>query len=678
MLSSYLWDYRLETLWIVVADLGVFFLIGLGPALFLLPKSDVNDTAEGQSWELAPCFGLCLTLIVSGALIELELPVAHWWYVWLGLAGAGSLAYAWFRRRKPYGGFGREERRSLGVTFATLVIVIAPVLIGGAAFSVLRGNAWDTFNYIEMAYVLDELPYRKTLESNYQELADQAPEYAMGRAMLTSRWQTSAVLAFCARAAGVSVYRCEYAYPALMFVLAAGPAFRLGRKVGLGPTQAALAALALTTGFYAQVLLDLRAFSHGNSLPLLLFGTLAVVRCCNGQVALLALVRPLIAVAVFTGALLLAYQEIVPFVGLAGAIGMVRAMLIRTLTVRTAAALTAAVLAGVVLALPCADILFSFMHSQLTAAVTTDLPFHQALFPWLLKWSRAGFWGLNFVAHVPGMNEVFGQDVPAIFLMVLSAPLWLLLFRAFVLPWKPVAAGSGNRESGVSCDRHLPLPAAEPPALTFLCAFLIAGAVQCALLLALHKMYPACKSFLYAIPFALLALPALAVRQRQSAVALGRPLRRAAACCHWIAIGWLVVQCCWGVLRIGCAATECDYVAYSRGVSQHPYYRQHDLDLRTFQSILAERRSVLDRPLVIRVVTDDFFLNRYLTFVFRDQRVVLAKGIFNPKDGRELLACQHALQERPDFVMVPLQHVGDAELSLGEIVAANSELALLR
>jgi hypothetical protein len=663
MLSSYLWDYRLETLWIVAVDLAVFFLIGLGPALILLPKRDPSDATEGQPWELAPCLGFAMTLIASGALIELGLPVGHWWYAWLALAGAGSLGYLVFNRPALFRGFDADGRWSLGVILATPLMVIAPVLIGGAAFAVLRGNAWDTFNYIEMAYVLDELPYRTILQSSYQQLADQAPEYAMGRAMLHSRWQTSAVLAFCSHPAGVSVYRCEYAYPALMFLLAAGPAFRLGRKAGLGSPMAALAALALTTGFYAQVLLDLRAFSHANSLPLLLLGTLAVVRCPSpqrNQGMTLACAAgsggSLTAVAVCTGALLLAYQEIVPFVCLAGGIGMVRAMLIRTLPVRSAAALVAAVLAGVVLALPCADILFSFMRSQLNAAVTGNLPFHEALFPWLLKWSRAGAWGLNFVAHIPGMNEIVNPKLTAILLMVVSIPLCMLLVRAIVP--RPLASGPTGP---------------EPPALTFLCAFLLAGAVQCVLLFALHKMYPACKGFLYAMPFALIALPAIARRLKDSAGWQGR----CAGVFRTTVMGWLAVQCLWSVLRIGCAAAELDYVEYSRGVSQHPYYRQHDLDLRAFETILAEHRRALGRPLVIKVVTTDFFLNRYLTYTFRRDRIVLATGVIGPMDGREVLAHQHGLQEDADFVIVPRHQVRDPG-QLRELVTANEELALLR
>lgn len=660
MLSARLWDYRLETLWIVVADLAVFFLIGLGPALLLLPKRHPSDTTEGQPWEMAPCLGFCLTMIVSGVLIELGFSVAQWWYVWVALGGVGSLGYVLLRRPSLDHTLGSEGRWSLGVTFTTLLLVIAPVLIGGPAFVVLRGNAWDTFNYIEMAYVLDELPYPTILQSSYQELADQAPEYAVGRALLHSRWGTSALLAFCSHPAGVSIYRCEYAYPALMFVLAAAPAFRLGRQAGLSPPLAALAALALTTGFYAQVLLDLRAFSHANSLPLLLFGMIAVVRCCAGP----PLARPLTAVAVFIGALLLAYVEIVPLVALAGAIGMVRALVVRTLPMSTAAALVAAVLAGVILALPCADILFPFTRAQLTMAVRTDLPFSEALFPWLLKWPLVGIWGLNFAAHIPGMDQVVGPLLPAIFLIAAFAPLWLLLARAVLLPLLP---------SGPTGP--------EPPALTFLCAFFLAGAVQCGVLLVLDKLFPACKGFLFVIPLAFLAIPALALRIPATpgfpqARIQGVWRGRWATVCRITAIVWLSVHCLWGVIRVGCAVAERDYVDYNLEVSTHPYYRQHDLDFRAFQPALSEQRRTLSRPAVIWVVTPDFFFNRYLTYVFREERIVLATGVIGP-DGRQVLANQTALQQHPDFLMVLRKSFAE-QPPMAEVLAANEELALLR
>jgi hypothetical protein len=648
-----LWDYRLETLWIVTVDLTVFFLIGLGPALVLLRKRDRNDANEGKPWEMAPCLGFCLTLIVGTALIELGLPVARWCYGWVALAGVGSLACVLLRRPLSFSNSLRSERRwSLGVTFTTLLLVTAPVLIGGAAFVVMRGNAWDTFNYIEMAYVLDELPYPTVLQSTFQELADQAPEYAMGRDLLTVRWGTSAVLAFCAHPAGVSVYRCEYAYPALMFVLAAAPAFRLGRWAGLNPAYAALAALALTTGFYAQALLDLRAFSQANSLPLILFGMLTVVRGCAGPPN----ARPLAAVAIFFGALLLAYVEIVPLVAMAGAIGIVRALVVGTLSGRTAAALVAAILAGVVLALPSTDVLWRFMQSQLRLVVHTDLPFSAALFPWLLQWPLVGIWGLNFAAHIPSMDHVVGPLLPAIFLAAAFAPLWLLLARAVLLPLLP---------SG-------PI-GPEPPAFTFLCAFLLAGCVQCGVLLALDRMYAVCKGFLYVMPFAFLAMPCVALHMRDSPNWRGR----FTTVCWTAAVVWLSVHCLWGVIRVGCAVAERDYVDYNLEVSAHPYYRQHDLDFRTFQPPLAEHRRALSRPSVIWVVTPDFFLNRYLTYAFRDQRIVLSTGVIGP-DGRELLAFQHALQEHPDFLIVLTKQVRAVQPPLQSLVAANEELALLR
>lgn len=640
-MPSAVWDYRLETAYLVLVSYLALGLIGLGPALLLWPARRRAQEVIG----LAPAVGLMLSLCAAVWFGALGVPVQSWSIPWLVGGIVVTAAVLWARRQHAVNLFeDRVELRWLiGTAILGFLLLVLPPMMGGPAFVVLRGNAWDTFNYVDMAYTLNELPLGYARSAPVEELARLTPDHVRAQPLLMTRWTTAALLAFCANVAHEPIYRCEYAYPALMFLLAVGPTFLCARLLGVGNITASLAALTMAAGFHAQVLLDMRAFSQANSLPLLLLLLLFL----NNGISAAWFTRETLALALCLAALIVAYVELLPLIAGLLLVGIV---LVRC-TMRQGwtawRPLWGGSLLGLLLILPDLQVMFSFFRTQAGVVVAANPPFHQYFFPWLLIHPILGICSLDYPAHLA--PQIVGASLLRMLLLGFSGVLAIAVVSSLI---------RNVRLAGVdtSAKRYLGL---------FLCAGLAAGAVQCCGLLALGKTWPACKGLLFLAPLITLAIVFVCGCRGSSA-------RRWSALSAAVALLWLTGQVGWGMIRIGMAATAVDYAHYMKDISQPSEYRQHDLSLQTIRAASTTGHC----PPTIWAAIPDFLMSRYVGYALREQRLILLEGIADMDCAQ--VATRQPMDLAPDFLLVQRGLLARNSPLLTREVAGNQELSLLR
>jgi hypothetical protein len=289
---------------------------------------------------------------------------------------------------------GRSILWSVGAFVLTLALSVAPQLWGGLPFSVLRGNGSDSFNYVTAANYLDHEPFSWASHVDPQTLVNRDQSYQRAEELLGARWGTYMMLAFSSRVAQVPPYVFEYCFSLLCLLISFAPAFLYARSLALRPAYAVLTAGAICVGFWAQIILDTRAQSQLNSIPVLLLIMLLISRLQNrlagraswGEYALLGLC---------VAALAFLYIEITPLAVLA-------LLLFASSYIRSGRSawpaglgyLLAAVLALLATS-PQWPLLFNFASGQFAFAASAPLSWHLAYYRWFYLNPMAGFWGFG-------------------------------------------------------------------------------------------------------------------------------------------------------------------------------------------------------------------------------------------------------------------------------------------
>src|ERR1041384_6385102 len=132
-----------------VLNLLLFTVIGAGPCLWLFsgPRRLAFATAA------FPAAGFVLTALVATYLTLLDYPVTRWTAPWVALSTATSLVLTLAFLLKNRSALRRPRTiRWLALALASFLVSaglsLAPQLIGGLQYSILRGNGVDSFNYI--------------------------------------------------------------------------------------------------------------------------------------------------------------------------------------------------------------------------------------------------------------------------------------------------------------------------------------------------------------------------------------------------------------------------------------------------------------------------------------------------------------------------------------------------
>lgn len=628
----------------VVLNLLAMGAIGLGPALAVFPYQKRLLLALN----VAPALGFAITSIIGTWLIVLDKPVDEWAGPYLVLAAAMSLAVSFaivvsHRNILTPSVDGHAIALSAGGLLLTAALVLAPVGIGGLTFTILRGNGTDSFNYITMAGYLDHEPYSWVSQASLQALIDRHPSYELARQLLTTRWTTSAMLAWTSRIVQVPPYRFEYGYSVLFFLLAFGPAFCLAVMARVRPFLAFLSGAAVAAGFWAQWVVDIRAMSQMSSIPVLLLLAVLFARIEDQPMAPAGGERILLGIV--GAGLFLLYPEVVPMAALGLAVFFAARLLWNPGSVRHASRHLFSLGIAAVATLPAAQLLAHFFLGQLGYAQNGQNNWYQAYFAWLYSVPVIGAWGLSLLSS----SSLLGSLLSPIGLKAASLLLGFLL--SLILSCSIIRAFSRKGS----------------PAATLLVASLaVAALIQFAFLVSKGQLWAAGKGLSFGYPFIMISVVSLTPAIGQ----LPRfRWRSALATVAKVTVGlWLVIQCSLGAYRIAHVAVGREYSNY---ITQHFEYRRHDWNVAPFSEVLQQTKQAT----VWQSVYDPW-LSEYLGFALGwDAHLVNLDGI---RDRSGAVAGHQTLSGPLQYFLTDKNGWWDRKRDSKYIVSQNSELVLLK
>jgi len=580
-----------------------FGLIGIGPALFLNP----GRNRWGVAIALAPVVGFVLVTIFGTYLTLADIKVARWTLPLLVVGTSMSLLLILLRHhteqpRATPEGLHVAIWGASGFIF-TLAVIAAPQMLGGLQFSVLRGNGTDSFNYIATADYLDREPLSWANRTDRQTLVDRDPSYELARELLITRWSTFMMLAFSSRTGQTPPYIFEYCFSLLCFLMAYGPAFLYARSLQLMLGAAALTAGAICVGFWAQVILDTRAQSQLNSIPVLLLFMLLLSRI-EDRVAGTA-PGAVYAIAGATGlSLEFLYPDILPLVVLTLLIFFatrLRSLDLASFSIRRYTLTCAVLLLG---SLPMWKLLSRFAASQISYAAAGKNNWDLAYYSWLYSNLPAGFWGFGPLESSGTALSIMGGAL----VTLLGVALTILL--AFALIHSLRKGGPGLRLAACTSA---------------------AAMVEFGYLAARDQRWAAAKGLSFGYAFVTLTLVGcfLAGSTGPGSILVGQWKRLAVAC----VMAFLLFQNALGIWRPWLTVRNEDYAHY---IWHHGEYRRHSWDVNAIQKALAGQTGI-----AVWSDVSSGWVSEYLDFAFGGQVKFVNVGanldpIQSPAGGRHL------------------------------------------
>jgi hypothetical protein len=618
----------------------LFFLIGFWPTFWFSSSKNRLLTALA----IAPTTGFAITSIAATYLILMDFPVKDWSSTYVVVCSAVSLLILLHYTINHGFRFGELIVREQGLLWLTAgfviaaVIVVLPMLLGGFRFTLFRGNAEDSFNYMVMAEYLDHKPLSWQNTSFFAEALQKNQLYSLSKHLLTTRWTTSAVLAFSARAANVPINQFEYSYSVLFFIIALGPAFAFAKRLRLDSMKALIVALIICAGYWAQFVLDTRAFSQITSMPLLLAVCCAIPsvfsRSRGGHF------KEPILWGILGASLVFSYPEIIPLCALSIFMFVVVLFLKRTLSADFVLYLGTALAVLVFICLPNLQFIVGFLSRQLMYAADASNNWHEFYYRWLYSDPILGVWGLSPFLMLRGLfaTQYFGEMVQFLLALVGSV-LTGLVFMSIVMVLKPKRVD---------------------PISILLISFACATIIQFLFLFVRQQWWTAGKALAFGYPFFLLLVTGIGWKKQISS--FPPALVTAVNGFVW---AWVVLQVVLFGARSINAVTQTEYANY---LVHNENYRQHDFDLSSLQKVLDK-----SKPSNILIPIQDPASIRYLNLVFGwDHLVFSFLDVMNQGgDPTEKADGQYAAE----FVILDKKQ---CETSAREVLAGNSEIVLMK
>lgn len=620
----------------LIFNLLALAAIGLGPSLYLITGEDRGRVAL---W-ISPVAGFAVTSIIGTYSVLLDCPIMRGGPLILiaGMTLSAALTVAaTFSGGLQQAIADRWELVMVAVAFFALcALTMAPQIVGGLNYSILRGNGTDSFNYVTTAGYLDHEPISWASDADVRTLVERHPSYERARRLLDERWTTAMMLAFTSRMGGVPPYKFEYFFSVLCFLLAFGPAYLFCRDLfGLGTVLSILTAVAVCGGFWAQLILDTRANSQMNAIPVLLLLVFLICRM-EGDGGTAVWRREIGLIAAALASLVLFYPEILPMTVLGGALFVAIGLWRGLASMRTVFRLTAPACLALIVVLPTWRLLLSFLSKQVGLASVSRNNWERAYFPWLYSSPLIGIWGLSPLAALRPWLMALCTVAGAVLTTVLIAG----LVRAF--------SNDAQRRPGI------PLAA----------TIVVASLAQWAYLCSRGQLWAGGKGLSFGYPFLILTVGAYAFRAEE---APSPAWRRRWAIVAKVSVGaMLAVQCFLVCVRPVMAYRGWEYSNYIMG---HGEYKRHDWNMASFAEVLRSHKGT--------IVWSDLsnpWLADYFGLVFGwDDRVI---NVGTSRDSEEFQVPQPPLDRAPEFVLVENSMAG---ISYGNGVAAhNSELSLVK
>ena len=626
-MATPMWDVYIA----LVFNFLAMATIGIGPSLYFL-----RGTHRGAAalW-IAPAAGFVVASLLGTYLTLLDWPVSRSCPLILLVGVAFSivlLAAAFLSGDAPR--FSLDFREMLwpaGGFLLLCALTAAPQFLGGLKYTILRGNGSDSFNYLTAAGYLDHEPISWASHTDVASLEDRHPSYERAQQLLTSRWTTFVMLAFTARLGGSVPYRFEYFFSIFCFLLAFGPAYLFCRQLlHLGGALSTLAAFAICGGFWAQLIVDLRAESQLNSIPVLLLLAFLVARLeTDAETQIWR--RELILIAAAAAALFLLYPEILPMVILGVGLFFVIRLWRGQGSAKTLASISVSAFLALAAVLPTWRLLWRFAQSQMHVATMFKNHWEQFYYPWLYSSPLSGIWGFGPFA-APG-NWL---KAPAIVLgVVLSAVLGASLVWIFL---RPSLQPAGILAATLSC----------------------AALLQWAYLYTRGQLWAGAKGLSFGYPFLIFSVLALAFTVPGAKSGWRRTCRKVAQAA---VLSMLFIEAGLAFYRPVLVRRGLEYGEY---IISHGEYRRHDWNLASFASVLNAHPGAN-----VWVDVSNPWVADYISLVFGWNVHLVNVG--TSRDIEDFKTPPPNLETPPEYIIV------EKSASNGESPEAqNSELALLK
>ncbi len=248
---------------VFISILSFAFLWVLGFSMYCVTQRKYH-AEDSRILLFSPVAGLALISIIATFATLANLP-SDLYAKPVGGVLSLLILFVFSAQFKDY--FTRNLRRNVWLPPATIFSIAAvfgllPLIFGGWHYSILRGNGTDAFNYVAMANALKEYPINWILTTSKQQLAEVSPALSLVQELMTTRWTTSALLAFFSSFFNIPPIRFEYAYTVMLFMVTSFTLAGALIILGLRQSLAAILSLAFCFGFWGQFILDLRAFSQ--------------------------------------------------------------------------------------------------------------------------------------------------------------------------------------------------------------------------------------------------------------------------------------------------------------------------------------------------------------------------------------------------------------------------------
>lgn len=612
-----------------------FLLVGIGPTLLIFESSLTWDGFLG----LAPAIGLSLITIIGTYLVLLDYPVDSWSFSILIIGFLLSLYLSYkFIKKKNY--INRQDKKYFLIFLIGLVIVaillLMPILLGGLSYTVLRGNGTDTFNYMTMAGYLLHEPYSTIFHSTIDTLIDKNASYPLAQALLKTRWSTSMLLAWSSSITNVPLYRFEFGFTILFFIIDYGVSYLIARQLRLSPIYSILVAISICTGFWGQFVLDIRAMSEISVFPLLLLFVYGLSDC---EIKVTKTNRRQILLGLVFTAIIFLYVEILPTCLLGTAIFIGVQFFYKRYTLQKLFKYWTALFVSLLTALPAAKYLTNFFTGQASYALYAKNNWHDAYFYWLYNRKLEGFWGVNYA------DQFIASSSFHLFFM----PIGIILSICLLLNLAVAIFLNKGRQ--------------DDPFL-IISSFFFATVVLFIYLIVHSQLWAAGKVLSFGYPFIIFTLAGgLVPLQSYLEFKYSHILLNIG----WFVISlWLLIQCLEGGLRIRDLAQG---INYPIPISGHGLYRQYDWNIERLKVGLKYNHC---HQLGLKI--SDVWLAEYFNFVFGwDIKTILLKGVL---DRAGELIGQQKILVYPDCILIPRSLPFNQNLY--QIISQSNEFILLK
>lgn len=590
----------------------VLFVMGIGPSLLFLKLNKHSQIA----YFIAPVIGLVFTSIFGTYFVLLNLQISLWATFWflVSVLFTVIVLFATFLRRE----FVIDKKMlvvfCIGLVFL-FFLLLAPMVIGGPHFTVLRGNGTDTFNYMTMAGCLLNKPYLWINQASTKELIDAHPSYALAKELLTTRWTTSMLLAWCSKIVNIPIYKLEYGFTTLFFMLLYCGTFVFSTLLKIPLRYVLLLSLAVCIGFWAQVVLDIRAMSQISALPLIMLVGILVVNI-DGDDESRRLGAKILLGLIIT-ALFFLYAEIMPTVVLGVLIYWLIRFCHKGYSFKKIREYFLSILIAVIAFLPASKYLIKFFSGQIQMAASFKNDWHHAYFHWLYSQPLNGFWGLSKL-HLP-KDWFFIKVALLIVVVVLS----LILSFAFILTIvKTLSRKNKKSLAHIICV-----------------AFVLSVFLEFLFLFFKGQLWAAAKTLTYGYPFIMLTLVS-GVLAKDNCCLNGIKLRFVKIC-KFAVILWLVFQCGFGLYRV--VMVSCGKIPSY--IANHGDYLKHDWNADIFLEYF--KKNTVN---VLGIYVPNSWEAEYFGFVFGyNMHVINLNGIQN-RDGKIISSSR--MDKFPSYIII--------------------------